>query len=1216
MWLNKKEKQTTVAKNDSIVFVNKPVTEPSCDVIGFDAQVNTIQKAIDNGATMIGVIADYGTGKSSMTELLCSVVTEKGHPHPIKINMWDCLSDEDLNSTKGISNLTKSFLFQLSNGKESSFGRYINKVLSKNYGNISFSTSNPNRFFISAILSGVFWALYLITSIRNTGILNVLPQWASTIAPFIKMLSPGFMVAAVACLLFGLIDLSIAFSHWKMPNKREIEINDVFDTYRTIIEHITPPKGKKQLIFIDDLDRISDKATVITFLKEIYRFQESIKADESATIVFIVSLKPESELQPQTTGGSTPNDSKSPVANSEHVYSKVFDTTLFLKPIHFDDYDSILLRLIKNEPEKKQALELLIKEKIENTLPISFKWIKHGTNLTLRDLKDRLNHAIAIMVSLESKSYKGNSAASFISCSAVAYLESQFPSDYYRLIKHEETFAEFMRQSYKIVNDAKSTEGISKLLEKFKTDFKSQEFSTPFIEAFCSMILDGTFNDDFRMYFYTYPKDSHIKTTEERFLCNCLLYPNQNPAPLNLDEFVTPAYEKGPNECIGDTLKTLTTYPSVVLKSDALFKHAVSISLPKVFSTFANDVISVFDFENDLSIYWKRIKALEPHARQVFIQKCIEKVLSFTKDDAIIRTRLEIIKGYGDDILEFKDAYAAVSDIPQITAEEIRAIGNPILAVQLVNVEKIATDQYQYLFDLTCSTPLLHLPDTGKQAMSIVTKLTKLLSPADIGDRVLKFLHINQTLDDGLFKIVCAAGLSNDCIAEYINAYDPAMFSQKYLELIDNLGFEEHIKEDVVLSLAKNNLFYTAILYFSKQNHLQLLDPFLENVTPIYLSTQKINTVRPNVIITFRKHCLFSADAHKLDVLYYGNYPLITVDEFQYFQDAKTAIEHINTTAIEEENISELTSIIYARQYTPDDLFYLFEYLFDEAVNKDCINDEDIITELINAMDFQQFNVCNLTLAQRSRIYASFSNQYAIQDAADAESFIEHFGCLIPEVEAIICKDSTAEKNYCNLIAKIDEFTEVTLEWIKSHYLIAPVSRKLCDILYDKGFYADYIIGNTLRDQQLRIDERIAFDSYIEVYKEIDDVFDIMSNHWDFLELLQSHANFSTLSEDLLIPMFKVRQSTRFFTYVLSDKTTSAFKRTYLKEFGKFREEADSIAFQKLICKPENIKLVDSLELKTRISQQLWETHRAHKAVFTRKWKEEWGSKLLQEQPV
>lgn len=52
-----------------IVFVNKPISSVEDDAIGFSTQVDTIYEAIDNGSTMIGLIADYGSGKSSVKRM-------------------------------------------------------------------------------------------------------------------------------------------------------------------------------------------------------------------------------------------------------------------------------------------------------------------------------------------------------------------------------------------------------------------------------------------------------------------------------------------------------------------------------------------------------------------------------------------------------------------------------------------------------------------------------------------------------------------------------------------------------------------------------------------------------------------------------------------------------------------------------------------------------------------------------------------------------------------------------------------------------------------------------------------------------------------------------------------------------------------------------------------------------------------------------------------
>ena len=109
-----------------------------------------------------------------------------------------------------------------------------------------------------------------------------------------------------------------------MPSRREVEINDVFDTYRVIAQKLTPVcKNKKQLVFIDDLDRINDKKTIIAFLKELYRFQDSITKNKDR-IVFIISVKPESELINNQDNLTTTNGSV--ILDTSPVYPKVFDT--------------------------------------------------------------------------------------------------------------------------------------------------------------------------------------------------------------------------------------------------------------------------------------------------------------------------------------------------------------------------------------------------------------------------------------------------------------------------------------------------------------------------------------------------------------------------------------------------------------------------------------------------------------------------------------------------------------------------------------------------------------------------------------------------------------------------------------------------------------------------------------------------------------------------
>ena len=61
-----------------------------------------------------------------------------------------------------------------------------------------------------------------------------------------------------------------------------------------------------------------------------------------------------------------------------------------------------------------------------------------------------------------------------------------------------------------------------------------------------------------------------------------------------------------------------------------------------------------------------------------------------------------------------------------------------------------------------------------------------------------------------------------------------------------------------------------------------------------------------------------------------------------------------------------------------------------------------------------------------------------------------------------------------------------------------------------------------------------------------------------------------------------------------------------MQKFGKFKTEQDSKAFQRLICKKENMELLGSYDLYRKIRYQLWETNASHKRLFTTAWNARW----------
>lgn len=126
------------------VYINKEISSANEDLIGFEPHANAIRTAIDDGASLIGVLADYGAGKSSLCELIANDTTYK---RPIKVNMWDCLTNiqETQNKTKDdnddtIAKLDQAFLYQIAAGSgDHILANHINKRFHKGSGLLSIS---------------------------------------------------------------------------------------------------------------------------------------------------------------------------------------------------------------------------------------------------------------------------------------------------------------------------------------------------------------------------------------------------------------------------------------------------------------------------------------------------------------------------------------------------------------------------------------------------------------------------------------------------------------------------------------------------------------------------------------------------------------------------------------------------------------------------------------------------------------------------------------------------------------------------------------------------------------------------------------------------------------------------------------------------------------------------------------------------------------------
>ena len=98
------------------------------DLIGFNSYVNSLKNVIKSGSKFIGIISDFGTGKSSLIKML-EKDFEKEYKF-ITVNLWNCENNE-----KDNINIHQIFLNQLINElkilPKSYYKNRINKIYIK-----------------------------------------------------------------------------------------------------------------------------------------------------------------------------------------------------------------------------------------------------------------------------------------------------------------------------------------------------------------------------------------------------------------------------------------------------------------------------------------------------------------------------------------------------------------------------------------------------------------------------------------------------------------------------------------------------------------------------------------------------------------------------------------------------------------------------------------------------------------------------------------------------------------------------------------------------------------------------------------------------------------------------------------------------------------------------------------------------------------------------
>lgn len=1161
--------------------------------------------------------------------------------------MWDSLSKEALHkdsSQIAISALTKSFLFQLASGISDNIAKHVNRRLSKNYGIISFSISS-RVFWLWAALAAIAYVFFatisgieadtinnLFKSINPGTKENTLLWWTS----FVKYSSPLFMVAGMVFAVIGLRSTSIAFSHWKAQNTREPEINDVFEVYIYIYKKLLS-RNQHRLVIIEDLDRIDRKNLVVGFLKEIYRFNSLPQKTKKNSPVFVISVKPESHLKDY--------DDKEAVSltkvGEDEVYSKLFDYTVTLKPIHYADYGDILLKIIGDEKSTtRSSLQSILEnnDKItNNTLPESFAWIITGHNLTIRQLKDRLNSAVALLVALKNKDYANQSYINFSSCAAVTYLESQYPQQYSELIKQEDGFSELVQKTFSIRNEA-STEkknsdmhtAVNKFFEStvLKCLPKNQNVENMKSDI-VKMLLNGDISDDFRMYFYSFPKGSYIKNGDERDISNLLLLPNDYPSDDKLEEKIERIIAEKKEGSITSILARISNstqqncYPSIIVQNEFLFQSAYAINSSKVETTIYSlaswenskkksnqDVIaqlSKYSFD-DIEAFWSS-----------YALWLLNRMDEFD-DESKINIRKRIISIFENKVVIFKDLFikqaVGSAAMPIITEDELHAIPSIDVSISLINAELIGEMNIGYIASYINQIKLD--AEIYKKAHQIYTCAIKTVPAISLWQSLIVFLKTNEVIDVEFFSHA-VSGVSreasdNEVISSYINSLHVDHIPKSYCVILDTAVIDTILSEDKLQLLYENKCFVVLLSSLAKANRLDFVDFTAESDSESIISAcEKLTSYDVTLIPEIRKEIIEQfRDKGKLkdipDVfssLFYGSYPIITAKELDEIDSVTIMLRLLNRQLVTISNSSDIIAFINEKAKN-DECITNFRFLFSNEYD-DEYQDNSIAASIIDSLDFVKIGFCSLNNEDKEQVLTFITMRIDLTNTEIANNFMIKSNCLVPSLEKVVI-DSGNTGLYIDTINQIDAPTDYTIEWLINTDVSYALSPNLLKILLKQKQEGKYLIGKVLSENTFEFPFRgISTNTLMEHFRTTSPIWSIIKDNWNLVNYIIQTKNYEYLNEaefpDVLRPLYCGKQTVSFVTF-LFNKVPDEEKLCYLNQMGEIVDAENSIAIANYLTEEPNIMLLQDKKLFYKVRERLWEEvpkNSGYKSVLTRK---------------
>lgn len=826
-------------KKEGIYFI-EGVAEK--DLIGYQSYVDSLNDAINSGARFIGLISDYGNGKSTLLDMLSK--SEHGSEYElITINLWNCDEKEDDNNPIDIHRV---FLHQLVDKTKIKSKNYYKKKIDKNYSIFDIKGKEKNKFYIISL------AIFLVLVFFEK--LNFIELFCEEL----KLL--GYFLIAVLTILNIIIYTPVIAYKKSDSSKREIDENDTKDLYDEIIReyNMQNKKLKKTLVIcLEELDRYNNYSKVLEYLKEFYKFYRETYRQN---IVFIISIKSATQLLEL-------NNNKENIKDIDVVksaYEKLFDYILNLRPINIHDYDSIVLELLKS---KKDSLPKEIKiPKTENIK--DWKYLYKGENIKIRDIKHRYNFAISLYLSIKENGINPD----INKCLFIAYLEDEYNELYDLLISKKDL--------------------LNNILIKHASKENINEETVPELkdisESALKIIIEGLkskfISIDYNYYFYKFPLHKKPFDLYEYALHNAIFFDNDNRNINSClkklkDDKILKIIDRRVNENVLPEI--IFQYPKLYVlaieKRNKILENTIKLNY---------NIVKNYDKTKEFLMNTKKLpKKYFLSIIEIYKKLILPEILKVSTEKRV-KIRHNLVEILGNDIEFFSNLFFNDNEI--ISSDEINMIEDFRKILNLINYDK---------FNVGLIDPIINKINSIKLSYkSYIINFIEKISLIDfiaseefenmIYSMELKKYNFDANQYNKLLKI-CESKLNLNDPTNYnkfINHLDyySEKFDLYYLDILKNGDIEKNTIKYKNTLIRYNVMFDNSMKYLNEYSHEHTAFPFNDNLRIHFYNSGYYDYY---VISTRLEKQKYEIENEKFDILskYY-------VKEYEYIKNWKCSV--------------------------------------------------------------------------------------------------------------------------------------------------------------------------------------------------------------------------------------------------------------------------------------------------------------------------------------